>query len=45
MWIILACLALVIVVLIHDIMLCELIYDVALDIYPTLYMLYLTRDI
>jgi len=35
----LACLALVTVSLIHDIMLCELLYDVVLGIYPTLDML------
>ena len=45
MWIILACLTLVTVSLIHNIMLCELIYDVVHGIYPTLSMLYLTRDI
>jgi len=42
---ILACLGLVTVILVHDIMLCDLIYDVVHGIYPTLDMLYLTRDI
>ena len=41
----LACLVLGTVNSVHDIMLCKLIYDVALGIYPTLDMLYLTRDI